>query len=111
MEAGLSSWIADELEAGTHPRAVLYEYQNKGLANWAVRKSMKTKGSTNGCQGVLLRLSSSNREAWGRAPERLGIGTARPYNGTDSAPYRGLARRTWLAIFPYRTLAIPEVAW
>jgi hypothetical protein len=25
------------------PPALLYQYQNKGLANWAVRKCMKTK--------------------------------------------------------------------
>ena len=43
-----------EAVSGVHPPALLYEYQNKGLANWVVRKCMKTKDSMEGCQEVWL---------------------------------------------------------
>lgn len=85
---------------------ILYEYQNKGLTKFDCCKCMKTKGSTNGCRGVLLHLTSSNREAWGNAPGWLGTGTERPYNGMSKEEKRQHGCRTPKA--PRRTR--PEVA-
>jgi len=43
--SGVFVFMVCHLSAGVGcpPPALLYQYQNKGLANWAVRKCMKTK--------------------------------------------------------------------
>jgi hypothetical protein len=71
---------------GGTPRALLYEYQNKGLTKPDCCKCMKTKGSMGGHPGMVLRLALATGDALERAPTTPcnsigGRAKARPYNG------------------------------
>jgi hypothetical protein len=71
-------------EQGPPTPGILYEYQNKELTKFAMRKLLKTKGTICGRREMLLSLASSRGE-WACA---------------EAHPYSGLARETR-----------PEVAW